>query len=161
MIRSAIPADGAAMADICNHYILNSVITFEGERVSTEQMQERLGQAQGHHPWLVYEDNGSIVGYAYASSRKSRHSYRRSVESTVYLRKDKTGKKLGTHLYGRLIELLRLAGFHAVIGGIALPNEASVGLHEKLGFTKVAHFKEVGWKFERWIDVGYWQLMLS
>jgi len=160
MIRSAIPADGAAMADIYNHYILNSAITFEEECISTEQMQERLGRVQRHHPWLVYEDNGSIVGYAYASNWKSRRSYRRSVESTVYLHKDKMGKGFGTHLYAGLIELLRLAGFHAVIGGIALPNEGSVGLHEKLGFTKVAHFKEVGWKFERWIDVGYWELML-
>ena len=160
MIRSAIPADGAAMADIYNHYILNSAITFEEECISTQQMQERLAQVQRHHPWLVYEDNGSIVGYAYASNWKSRRSYRRSVESTVYLHKDKMGKGLGTHLYAGLIELLRLAGFHAVIGGIALPNEGSVGLHEKLGFTKVAHFKEVGWKFERWIDVGYWELML-
>jgi L-amino acid N-acyltransferase YncA len=160
MIRSAIPADGAAMADIYNHYILNSAITFEEERIATEQMQERLGQVQRHHPWLVYEDDGSIVGYAYASNWKSRRSYRRSVESTIYLHKDKMGKGFGTHLYAGLIELLKLAGFHAVIGGIALPNEGSVGLHEKLGFAKVAHFKEVGWKFERWIDVGYWELML-
>ena len=160
MIRSAIPADGAAMADIYNHYVLNSIVTFEEERISTEQMQERVGEVQRRHPWLVYESAGSIAGYAYAGSWKSRHSYRHSLESTVYVHKDKTGRRIGTQLYGGLIELLKPAGFHTVVGGIALPNEGSIGLHEKLGFTKVAHFKEVGWKFERWIDVGYWQLVL-
>ena len=160
MIRPATPADAAAIAEIYNYYILNSTITFEEERLSTEHVQERIAETQDPCLWLVYEDNSSIVGYAYASKWKSRCSYRYSVESTVYLHKDQTGKQFGSRLYGELIARLKAAGFHTVIGGVALPNEGSVALHEKLGFTKIAHFKEVGWKFERWIDVGYWQLIL-
>ena len=160
MIRSATCADAPTIAEIYNYYVLNSVITFEEERISIAAMQERIAATQHSYPWLVYEDNGSIVGYAYASQWKSRCSYRNSVESTVYLHKDCTGNKIGSRLYGELVDQLEIAGFHTVIGGIALPNEGSVALHEKLGFKKIAHFKEVGWKFQRWVDVGYWQLIL-
>jgi L-amino acid N-acyltransferase YncA len=160
MIRSATRADASSIAEIYNYYILNSVITFEEEIIYSSDMQERIAETQHSYPWLVYEDNGSIAGYAYASKWRSRCSYRNSVESTVYLHKDKTGRKIGSHLYSELIDKLEIAGFHTVIGGVALPNESSVALHEKLGFKKIAHFREVGWKFQRWVDVGYWQLIL-
>jgi len=160
MIRPASHADAAAIAEIYNHYVLNSIITFEEERVSSEQMRARIAETRHPYPWLVYEDNGSIVGYAYASQWKSRCSYRHSVDSTVYLHHEQTGKRFGSRLYGELVDRLKAARFHTVIGGVALPNEGSIALHQKLGFTKVAHFKEVGWKFGLWIDVAYWQLLL-
>lgn len=102
-----------------------------------------------------------LLGYCYASKWKGRCAYRYSVESTVYLSPDATGKGIGSKLYGTLLAELRQRQFHTVIGGIALPNPASVALHEKLGFEKVAQFRQVGNKFGRWIDVGYWQLLLQ
>lgn len=112
-------------------------------------------------PWLVAEVSGQVVGYAYASKWKGRCAYQYSVESTVYLSSGQAGKGLGKTLYSALIDTIRASGMHAVMGGIALPNAASVGLHEHLGFKKVAHFEQVGFKQNRWVDVGYWQLLLN
>ncbi len=108
-------------------------------------------------PWLVAQSRDGVIGFAYASAWKGRCAYRYSVESTVYLEPGAAGRGLGTALYSALLERLRELGCHAVIGGIALPNEPSVALHEKLGMRKVAHFAQVGFKFGRWVDVGYWQ----
>jgi len=160
MIRPAATADAAAIAEIYNHYVLHTPVTFEEEPVSSEQIRARMADIQAAYPWLVYEQRGSIEGYAYAGKWHSRCAYRNSVETTVYLDSAKLGKGIGSQLYGELIRMLRSAGLHVAVGGIALPNASSVALHEKLGFVKVAHFKEVGWKYGRWIDVGYWQLML-
>src|SRR5690606_39143142 len=99
-------------------------------------------------------------GYAYAARWKGRCAYRYSVESTIYLDLGARRGGIGTVLYAALLERLRSRGYHAVIGGIALPNDASVRLHEQLGFRKVAHFPEVGFKLGRWVDVGYWQIIL-
>ncbi|HEX8606942.1 MAG TPA: GNAT family N-acetyltransferase [Pseudoduganella sp.] len=126
-------------------------------------MRGRIAAVQdGGLPWLVLETAGGVVaGYAYATRWRVRHAYRFSVETTVYLAHDSTGKGYGTALYTALLQRLREAGCHLAIGGIALPNEASVALHERLGYRKVAHFGEVGRKFDRWIDVGYWELKLQ
>ena len=123
-------------------------------------MAERIEAILPALPWLVSEERHEISGYAYAARWKERASYRHSVESTIYLRPDAMGRGVGTQLYTTLLEALRGRALHTVIGGIALPNEASVALHEKLGFVKIAQFHEVGRKFGRWIDVGYWQRML-
>lgn len=161
MIRPAIATDADSIARIYNHYILNTVITFEEQAVSAPEIAERIAEVTSASlPWLVAEDAGRIVGYAYASKWKGRCAYRFSVESTVYLDPECAGKGLGTKLYERLFAALRECGMHAVIGGIALPNPASIALHEKLGMKKVAHFSEVGFKFGKWIDVGYWQATL-
>jgi len=161
MIRPATSADAAAIAGIYNHYVLNTSVTFEEEALSAAAMAARMSEVLPSLPWLVTVEEGTILGYAYAGKWKTRSAYRHSIEATVYLAQDATGRGLGTPLYRRLIDDLRLRGFHVVIGGVALPNEASVALHAKLGFQKVAHFKEVGWKFGRWIDVGYWELILE
>jgi L-amino acid N-acyltransferase YncA len=161
MIRTATPDDAAAIVAIYNHYILHTVVTFEEEILPVTEMAQRITDVLGAgRPWLVWEESGRILGYAYASGWKSRCSYRFSLETTVYLDKDATSRGLGTKLYTALIAALRPAKIHALIGGIALPNEGSVALHEKLGFVKIGHFKEVGWKFDQWIDVGYWELIL-
>jgi phosphinothricin acetyltransferase len=101
-----------------------------------------------------------VVGYAYAGPWRSRAAYRDAVESTVYVESGLAGSGIGSKLYDALIPELRRRSFHCAMGGIALPNAASVALHEKKGFIKVAHFREVGWKFQRRIDVGYWELVL-
>jgi phosphinothricin acetyltransferase len=111
-------------------------------------------------PWLVFETAAGIAGYAYAAPWKARAAYRHSVESSIYLAPHATGKGLGSALYSELIADLRRLGMHCVIGGAALPNPASVALHDKLGFIKVADFRQVGFKFGRWIDVSYWELLL-
>jgi phosphinothricin acetyltransferase len=161
MLRPATTADAAAIAAIYNHYVLNTIVTFEEEAVTTPGMTSRIADTiAAELPWLVWVESGSVLGYAYASKWKSRCAYRYSVESTVYLDKDATGRGLGTQLYTALLTALQPRGIHGIVGGIALPNKASVALHEKLGFEKIGQFKEVGWKFEKWIDVGYWELIL-
>jgi phosphinothricin acetyltransferase len=112
-------------------------------------------------PWLVIEENDSLVGYAYATPWKARSAYRFSVEATVYLSPTQQGKGLGTLLYQALFSALKQQSIHAIMGGITLPNPASIALHEKLGMTKVAHFQQVGFKFDQWLDTGYWQLTLN
>jgi len=161
MLRSATVIDAPAIAGIYNHYVLNTIVTFEEDPVSPSEMVGRIADlAAAGLPWFVWEENGQVLGYSYASKWKSRCAYRYSVESTVYLDQAATGRGLGTKLYTALIDELRQHKIHGIIGGIALPNEASVALHEKLGFEKIGQFREVGWKFEKWIDVGYWELIL-
>jgi L-amino acid N-acyltransferase YncA len=101
-----------------------------------------------------------VVGYTYASKWKVRSAYRYSVETTIYLEQGREGQGLGTRLYSELLRILREQGIHAAMGGAALPNEASVALHEKLGFERVATFRQVGFKFQQWVDVAYWQILL-
>jgi phosphinothricin acetyltransferase len=111
-------------------------------------------------PWLVAEVSGQVAGFAYASPWKGRCAYRYSVESTIYLDPGQTQRGIGASLYTALIEAIRARSMQTVIGGIALPNDASIRLHEHLGFSKVGHFERVGYKHDQWIDVGYWQLLL-
>ena len=160
-IREAVADDAKAIADIYNYFILNTTISFEEEPVTDTEVAKRIAGVQDAGlPWLVVEQDHKVVGYAYATKWRVRHAYRFAVESSVYLGPEDASKGTGTFLYTALMERLRAKGYHLVIGGIALPNDASIALHEKLGFEKVAHFKEVGFKFDRWIDVGYWQKRL-
>ncbi len=160
MIRKANPADADRIAEIYNHYILHSVISFEETPVTGPEMLGRMVDVQQNFPWLVYEDDGAIAGYAYATPWKNRGAYRHSAETTIYVDKAKLGKGIGVRLYEPLLKTLRDRDLHIVMAGIALPNDGSVAIHEKFGFVKVAHYREIGRKFDRWVDVGYWQLML-
>jgi L-amino acid N-acyltransferase YncA len=160
MLRQCIPSDAPRVCDIYNYYVRETVITFEEAPVSEAEMARRITDVTAQLPWLVWETDGVVTGYGYATSWKVRAAYRHSVESSIYLAPDVTGRGLGSQLYAALIADLRQRGLHCVIGGAALPNPASVRLHEKLGFQKVAEFRQVGLKFGRWIDVAYWQLML-
>jgi phosphinothricin acetyltransferase len=136
-------------------------VTFEEEPVTAAEMSRRIDEVlSGELPWLVAEQDAVIVGYAYATKWRPRFGYRFSVEVTVYLAFNQSGRGVGSRLYGALLAGLRERGFHAAMGGIALPNDASIALHEKFGFKKVAHFDQAGIKFNEWIDVGYWQLIL-
>jgi len=162
VIRSATLVDAPAIAGIYNHYVDKTIITFEEEPVSGPDMARRIEQVQSAClPWLVAERDGVVQGFAYAGRWKDRSAYRFAVETTVYLDVDVTGRGIGSRLYGDLLPLLEDRKMRVVIGGIALPNKASVSLHEKLGFKKVAHFNRVGFKFNSWIDVGYWEYILG
>lgn len=160
-LRRAGTEDAARIAAIYNHYVTDTVITFELDPVPVEEMAARVAEitAQGL-PWLVAESDNAVVGYAYASRWRARAAYRHSVESSIYLAPDVVGRGVGRALYAGLIAELRGLDVHAVIGGAALPNPASVALHAALGFEQVAHFRETGYKFGQWVDVAYWQLLL-
>ena len=162
MIRFATPSDSDQIVEIYNHYVLNTIITFEEDTITSAEMSERIRSTlNSGFPWLVAEQAGEILGYAYASKWKERGAYRHSVESTVYLNSSSYSKGWGSKLYLELLKSLKERNFHVVMGGIALPNPLSIRLHEKCGFEKVAHFKEVGYKFDNWVDVGYWQIKLN
>jgi len=161
-LRDATADDAGAIAAIYNPYVVGTCVTFDTDPLSADDMRARIAAAPAAGlPWLVATEAGRIVGYACASRWKGRWAYRYSVETTIYLEPSGTRRGMGRVLYAALIERLRERGIHAVIGGIALPNEASVALHERLGFEQVAHFRRVGFKLDRWIDVGYWQLLLD
>ena len=161
-IRPATAADAARIAAIYNRYVAQTTISFEEQPVSEAEMAGRIRDvADAGLPWLVAVHQGELAGYAYATKWRARPAYRFSVESTVYLDDSACGRGWGALLYRQLIGQLRAGGIRTVIAGIAQPNARSVGLHERLGFRKVAHFPDVGYKFGGWVDVGYWQLSLA
>jgi L-amino acid N-acyltransferase YncA len=161
VVRAAVETDAGPLAAIYNYYIENSVITFEEQPVTAEEMSGRIREVQSQGlPWLVAEVDGMVAGYSYASKWKSRSAYRHSVETTIYLKYGLEGRGIGKILYSALLPILRSRDIHAVIGGAALPNPASVSLHESLGFERVATFRQVGFKHGRWVDVAYWELVL-
>ncbi|MEP6756468.1 MAG: arsinothricin resistance N-acetyltransferase ArsN1 family B [Chthonomonadales bacterium] len=158
-IRLATPTDANAIAAIYNHYIRETIITFEEEEIDVAEMLARMAEVDAAElPWFVAERDGQVIGYAYAGKWKSRSGYRYAVEATVYLDPHAIGRGAGTALYTHLIAEVKRRGAKVVIGGVALPNPASVALHEKMGMKKVAHFESVGYKFDTWIDVAYWQI---
>lgn len=161
MIRKVRTEDAEAICNIYNYYVDDTIITFEEKPVDVAEMRSRIGQINANLPWFVYCDENhqeKIFGYAYAASWRSRSAFQYSVESSVYIDKNHVGKGIGSKLYQELINKLISLDFHAIIGGIAIPNDESIKLHERLGFEKVAHFNQVGKKFDQWIDVEYWQL---
>ena len=161
MIRPATHLDAEAIACIYNYYIEETTITFEETPVDSAEIIERMGNLDTGLPWFVDEEDGKVTAYAYAAPWRTRASYQNTVETTVYLDRAQTGRGLGAALYRELVKALEARSLHVLIGVLALPNPASIALHERLGFEQVAHFKEVGRKFDRWIDVGYWQLTIG
>jgi phosphinothricin acetyltransferase len=160
LIRFAENTDVPFICDIYNYYIKNTIVTFEEEEVDEKEISERIKDITQKYPWIVYEENGIVVGYAYAAKWKDRNSYRFSAESTVYIHRAHLGKGIGRELMNRLIEEITVRGIHNLIAGIALPNNASVALTKKMGFVKCGLFREVGFKFGQWIDVEYWEKKL-
>lgn len=161
MIREATMQDSPAIAEIYNWYIENSTITFEEESVEPGDMAQRMVVADQSRPWLVLEVEGEILGFACAALWRKRSAYRFARETSIYVHEQHFGKGYGRQLYEQLINELRKTSIHVLIAGIALPNDRSIELHEKLGFEKVGHFREVGKKFGKFLDVGYWQLVLD
>ena len=161
MIRAATISDVDAICRLYNRFVEESIVTFEEQPVAADEMRDRMVRVREHFPWYVREDGGDIVGYAYAAPWQTRSAYRYSVETTVYVEPGRQRAGIGTQLYEKLLARLTEQGTRCAIGGIALPNDASVALHERLGFRKVAHFEAVGFKLGRWLDVGYWQRQLQ
>jgi phosphinothricin acetyltransferase len=161
VIRTACEADVPAITAIQNHYITTTHIHFATSPVSDEEALAEWAAARGQHPWLVVvDDTGGVLGFARASAWKSRCAYAWSVETSVYLRPEACGRGLGRALYDRLFRILRAQGYRTAIAGIALPNEASIRLHEAVGMSHVGTFRRVGYKLGGWWDVGYWQTVL-
>ncbi len=162
IIRTVKFSDAAQIAEIYNHYIKISPATFETETIDASEMEKRIRETlAGNYPFFTAEENDRIVGYAYGHQFRARVAYRHSIEISVYIKDGFNGQGMATLLYETLFREIAGRDFHAIIAGISLPNEASVKLHEKFGMVKVAHFKEVGFKFGKWIDTGYWEIVDS
>jgi phosphinothricin acetyltransferase len=160
MIRPVNAEDAAAICGIYNHYIEHTTVTFEEEPLSPAAMEGRIREISRRYPWLVWEAEGRVLGYAYAHRWHERAAYRFTAEDSLYLLPGEEGRGLGRALLERLLEELRKTELHALMSVITLPNPGSVALHEKFGFQKAAHFGEVGYKMGQWLDVGYWELIL-
>ncbi|HSV03429.1 MAG TPA: arsinothricin resistance N-acetyltransferase ArsN1 family B [Phenylobacterium sp.] len=161
MIRPASAADAAAVAAIYAPIVEATIISFETVAPGPAEMARRIEATLETHPWLVFEDDGGVAGYAYAGAHAARDAYRWSVNVSVYNAERARRRGVGRALYHALFEILRRQGFHMAFAGITLPNEASVGLHEAMGFRPVGVYPEVGWKLGAWREVGYWGLELQ
>jgi L-amino acid N-acyltransferase YncA len=159
-VRAAAPADAPAVAAIYAPVVTATATSFEEQPPTPDEMGRRM-LARPRLPWLVADDDGRVAGYAYAAAHRGRPAYRWSAESSVYLDPAYQGRGLGRQLYERLITEVRDLGYRSLYAGIALPNPASVGLHEALGFTPVGIFRDVGYKLGAWRDVGWWQCALA
>lgn len=161
MLRNATVDDATAIAAIYNPYITDLLTSFEEVPLTPEIMAGRINNVTTRYPWLVFESDGELLGYAYATRWKERHAYRFCAETCIYLRRGAEGSGVGSALYAELLRRLPSHDIQVAIGCIALPNDASVALHEKFGYEKVGHFPAVGYKFSQWIDIGYWRKQLS
>ena len=123
-------------------------------------MQRRVSEIVKNYPYIVYEENGEILAYAYATRWKVRQAYDHTIETSIYVKAGEHKKGIGSRLYIELLDRLKKLDLHCLLAGISLPNNASIHLHEKLGFRKNGVLKEVGYKFDKWIDVGYWSLLI-
>ena len=159
MIREAKASDARSIASIYNQYILNSAVTFEEKEVDSKTIVDRIG-TNNKYKWWVFERDEILMGYAYSTKWKTRSAYRFTVESSVYVAQKHKQKGIGKALYLKLIKSLKRNGFKRILAGISLPNDESIIFHEKLGFEKVGQLEAVGFKFNRWIDVGYWELKI-
>ena len=161
MIRPATPADAREVAAIYAPIVEHTFISFEAEAPSAGEMARRIEATLPTHPWLVLEDEAGVAGYAYASAHQPRAAYAWSVNVSVYLAERARGRGAGRSLYTELFAILRRQGFHMAFAGVALPNAASVALHEAMGFTPIGVYPEVGHKLGAWRDVGWWRLQLQ
>jgi L-amino acid N-acyltransferase YncA len=161
LIRLATEADAEQIQAIYGPVVSNTTISFETKPPTMAEMRQRISTVLEHYPWLVYEQQGQVLGYVYAGKHHARLAYQWSVDVSVYIHADARRLGLGRKLYTILFKLLRLQGFYNAYAGIALPNPGSVGLHEALGFTPIGVYREVGYKLGAWRDVGYWHLALQ
>ena len=161
MIRDAVAADAARCAEIYAPYVRETAISFEEEPPSAAAMSARIADAQRAHAWLVLERDDDVVGYAYGGPFMSRAAYQWATAVSVYLAPGRRRTGAGRALYQALFERLAARGHRTALAGIALPNEASTGLHVALGFEHVGTYRRVGWKLGRWHDVAWYQRPLT
>lgn len=156
-IRPAVERDAAAIQAIYAPYVVETAISFEDAPPSVEEMAERIARTSATHPYLVAEREGRVAGYAYATAVRARSAYRYSAEVTVYVAQRAQRRGVGRALYEALLETADHQGLHTLFACIALPNAASVALHEAVGFQPAGVWRDAGRKFDRWVDVGWWQ----
>lgn len=162
LIRLAGPDDAARIAQVYRPYVEDSRISFEEQAPDAAEMERRIaGDGRGLFPWLVAEEDGRLLGFANSSPFRARAAYRWAVETGIYLAADAHGRGIGQKLLNALLDLLTAQGFATAVAGIALPNAASVALHEKLGFVLTGTYNRTGFKQGQWIDVGHWQRDLA
>lgn len=161
LIRSAKDGDARAVRDIYAPFVSDSAVSFETEPPDAAEMQRRIRDVQQKHPWLVFESAGEVLGYAYASGHRARKAYQWSAEVSVYVGPQARHRGVGRALYGSLLEILRRQGYANAYAGITLPNPASVGLHQSLGFAPIGVYPRIGYKFGKWHDVIWLQLRLQ
>ncbi len=161
LVRKVTFEDAQEITDIYNYYVKNSVATLEEKTVSSYFFEDAIRFITKDFPWFVYAVDGKILGYAHAGKWKEKSGFRKTVELTIYLKPGVTQKGIGSLLYKEVIKEVKRTDINVLVSAISLPNQASVKLHEKFGFVKAAHFKEIGYKFNKWVDVGYWQLTLN
>ena len=161
-IRPISEKDSERVTEIYNHYIRSTTATFEEDEITVAAINQRIEKVHSAGlPWLVITVDEQVMGFAYAGQWHNRSAYRFSVETTIYLDHTRHGKGFGVRLYKALLDQLKPLGIKTAIGCVTLPNKASAALHNKIGMEQVAHFKKVGFKFDQWLDVGYWQCMLE
>lgn len=162
VIRVADPArDAAAIASVYAPYIESHFTSFEQAPPDAATMARRMAETLERYPWLVATHQDRVLGYAYASSHRARWAYQWCVDTAIYLREDAVGRGVGRALYEALLPILRRQDYVNAYAGIALPNPASVALHERLGFTLIGIYDGTGYKHGQWRDVGWWQLLLQ
>ncbi len=161
MIRLANPTDAVAILAIYSPYIRNTSITFETGVPAVADFANRIRSYLDKWPWLVYEKDGQVLGYAYASGYRERVAYQWSVECSVYIQEDHLRSGIAKALYSALFSILKVQGFTTVYAVINLPNDRSVAFHENMGFRYFATYEKVGYKLGKWKDVGWWQLQLN
>jgi len=160
-IRCALSSDASSILDIYAPYIANTAVSFETEVPTVEDFTRRIMGNQESCPWLVYESYGLIAGYAYASKHRDRAAYQWSLESSVYVNEGFRQQGIATKLYQTLFQILKYQGCRNLYAGITLPNEKSVNFHQKMGFNKIADYKNIGYKFNSWHAVGWYELQLN
>lgn len=161
MIRNVKVEDAKEIVDIYNHYILNTNVTFEVEALASGEMAKRIEKKIKDNPWIVYEEDNKILGYAYVGEFRERIAYKFTKEVTIYLDKSVVRRGIGTKLMEALIERCKIEyDIHTLISVVTVPNPSSISIHKKFGFERVGYFKEVGFKDNKWLDVEYLQLMI-
>ncbi|MCB0802476.1 MAG: N-acetyltransferase [Flavobacteriales bacterium] len=158
MIRSFQKEDTGQLLEIYNHYVKTSISTLDIDEVNLETFSKEMERIASRYPFIVYTKGKQVLAYAYVNLWKAKQGYDKTVESTVYIHESVVGQGIGTLMYRHLNKILKTKGYQCVIACLSLPNAISVALHEKIGFNKVAHFPGIAVKFDKKIDVGYWQL---
>lgn len=160
-VRDASEDDAAACAALYRPFVTGTAITFETEAPSPAEMAERIAARLHSHAWLVLEDGGELVGYAYGGPFKPRPAYRWTCEVSVYVEPAWQGSGGGRALYAALLPRLAARGYRMAVAGITLPNDASIGLHRATGFEPVGTYRQIGWKLGAWHDVAWMQRLLA
>jgi phosphinothricin acetyltransferase len=161
MIRPVNTADATAICEIYNYYIVNTAISFEEEPLSTAEMEGRIRTISATYPWFVREEGGEVLAYTYINTWRERAAYRYAAELSIYVKKGHEGRGLGGELMAHLLGAVKKTEIRTLVSGITIPNERSIALHEKFGFREAARFHGIGFKLDKWLDVGYWELVIK